>query len=80
MVDIPLDESSDKFENMSDRHRRRYYGGATTALNLGSTSSASGSSSSSALDRLRSNLSPVSSYYRPILRTIDGVLPNKVSI
>lgn len=88
MIDIPLDEpssstvkSSDKSsENMSDmRHRRRYYGGATTSYGLGSAP-LSTSATSSALDRLRSNLSPVSSYCRPILRTFDGVLPNKVSI
>lgn len=86
MIDIPLDEpstvkNSDKSsKNMSEmRHRRRYYGGATTSLGLGSTPLTT-SATSSALDRLRSNLSPVSSYYRPILRTFDGVLPNKVSI
>lgn len=50
---------------MSDRHRRynpssgygigRYQKSSTTAV--------------SALDRLRSNLSPVRSYYKPLMRT-----------
>lgn len=75
-------------QSMSDRLRnRRYYpssalyGGSNTALPL-ATSSASSSSGRyrkssttaafSALDRLCNNLSPVSSYYKPLLRTFGS--------
>lgn len=75
-------------QSMSDRFRNRrhylgsaVYGGSNTALPL-STSSASSSggryrkssttAAFSALDRLYNNLSPVSSYYKPLLRTFGS--------
>ncbi|XP_073816830.1 CDC like kinase darkener of apricot isoform X10 [Musca autumnalis] len=72
--------------SMSDRYRyNRYYAGAgglgTSATSTGlydpSTSSSGGryqkssTTAVSALDRLRSNLSPVSSYYKPLMRTFS---------
>lgn len=70
---------------MSDRYRyNRYYAGAgglgTSATSTGlydpSTSvggryQKSSTTAVSALDRLRSNLSPVASYYKPLMRTFS---------
>ncbi|XP_037812326.1 probable serine/threonine-protein kinase dyrk2 isoform X4 [Lucilia sericata] len=60
---------------MSDRYRyHRYYGGAGTSsaydpLTTGRYQKSSTTANVSALDRLRSNLSPVSTYYKPLMRT-----------
>ena len=61
---------------MSDRYRyHRYYGGAGTSAaydpvtTSGRYQKSSTTANISALDRLRSNLSPVSSYYKPLMRT-----------
>ncbi|XP_036323077.1 uncharacterized serine-rich protein C215.13-like [Rhagoletis pomonella] len=55
---------------MSDRHRRYYgggfYSGAGTSTGRYQKSS---TTAASALDRLRSNLSPVSAYYKPLMRS-----------
>ncbi|XP_067618810.1 uncharacterized protein Doa isoform X4 [Eurosta solidaginis] len=61
---------------MSDRHRR-YYGGGGVGGGSGLYGGAGpstgryqkSSTTASALDRLRSNLSPVTSYYKPLMRT-----------
>ncbi|KAI8130660.1 Serine/threonine-protein kinase Doa [Lucilia cuprina] len=60
---------------MSDRYRyHRYYGGAGTSsaydpITTGRYQKSSTTANVSALDRLRSNLSPVSTYYKPLMRT-----------
>lgn len=60
---------------MSDRYRyHRYYGGAGASgaydpLTTGRYQKSSTTANVSALDRLRSNLSPVSTYYKPLMRT-----------
>lgn len=56
-----------KNDSMSDRNKRGY-GSSGIVGNTWITPSTS-KPSASALDRLRSNLSPVSSYYKPLMRT-----------
>lgn len=72
---------------MSDRHRRYYAGGglgSTAGLGYHPSSSGSGSSAAlmgryqkssttaSALDRLRTHLSPVGGYYKPLIRGLGS--------
>jgi len=73
---------------MADRHRRYYAGGGLgSTTGLGYHPSSSGSSSSTAalmgryqkssttanaLDRLRTHLSPVGGYYKPLIRGLGG--------
>lgn len=62
---------------MSDRYRyHRYYGGTGTSAaydplttSTGRYQKSSTTANVSALDRLRSNLSPVSTYYKPLMRS-----------
>lgn len=74
------DRERDREAIMSDRHRRYYAGGGLGAYHPTSTGTSTGSSSAAAimgryqkssttanaLDRLRTHLSPVGSYYKPL--------------
>ncbi|XP_065721622.2 uncharacterized protein Doa isoform X6 [Drosophila suzukii] len=82
------DREQDKQREMADRHRRYYAGGGLgSTTGLGYHPSSSGSSSSTAalmgryqkssttanaLDRLRTHLSPVGGYYKPLIRGLGG--------
>uniref|UniRef100_A0A1B0A8Y7 Protein kinase domain-containing protein n=1 Tax=Glossina pallidipes TaxID=7398 RepID=A0A1B0A8Y7_GLOPL len=60
--------------SMSDRHRyTRYYGGTGLYSSPSTTGryQKSATTAASALDRLRSNLSPVTAYYKPLMRTFS---------
>uniref|UniRef100_A0A1A9UQ84 Uncharacterized protein n=1 Tax=Glossina austeni TaxID=7395 RepID=A0A1A9UQ84_GLOAU len=60
--------------SMSDRHRyTRYYGGTGLYSSPSTTGryQKSATTTVSALDRLRSNLSPVTAYYKPLMRTFS---------
>jgi len=81
------DRQQDKEREMADRHRRYYASGglgSTTGLGYhpsssGSTSTAAlmgryqkSSTTANALDRLRTHLSPVGGYYKPLIRGVGG--------
>uniref|UniRef100_A0A1A9W6K2 dual-specificity kinase n=1 Tax=Glossina brevipalpis TaxID=37001 RepID=A0A1A9W6K2_9MUSC len=75
--DDKKDNSSSKtsLNSMSDRHRyTRYYGGTGTGFYSSPSTGRyqkSATTAVSALDRLRSNLSPVTAYYKPLMRTFS---------
>ncbi|XP_033244489.1 serine/threonine-protein kinase prpf4B isoform X7 [Drosophila miranda] len=81
------DRERERDNAMSDRHRRYYPGGGLGYHPTSSSGSGSGSGSSTAaimgryqkssttanaLDRLRTHLSPVGGYYKPLIRGLGG--------